>query len=125
MNHAEPNELSLGAFKEKIQEIACAAQAFGTAYAESIIEAAEHQERSQEFQEMKRILQQIMGLESEKETIIIPLEKDRRRNRREVEKHTCEREYARAQAFCLEMKHHKAREVARNKHRKRMRGGLT
>lgn len=125
MNHAEPNELSLGAFKEKIQEIACAAQAFGTAYAESIIEAAEYLERSQEVQEMERILRQIMGLESEKETIIIPLEKDRRRNWREAAQHTCEREYARAYAFCMAMKQYKAREVARNKHRKRMRGGLT
>ena len=118
------SQINSGVFKEKLYEIACNAQAFGTAYAESIIEAAEYLERSQEVQEMERILRQIMGLESEKETIIIPLEKDRRRDWRKAAQHTCERECARAHAFCMAMKKHKAREVARLKRQKRVYGGL-
>ena len=118
------NQINHEAFKEKLQEAACVAKEFGVAYAESIIEAAESLERSQEVQEMQRILLEIMGLKSEKEATIVPPKKDERRGWRAAARDANERECARAHAFRWTMKRHKAWEVMRFKRQKRVYGGL-
>lgn len=105
-------------------ELACIAEAFGTAYGMSVIEAAEALQRLADFDTICGMMQEILDLESEKAATIVLLKKCERREWREATRYACDRERTRAHAFRLTMKHHKAREVMRLRRHKKIYGGL-
>lgn len=105
-------------------EVARLSQTFGTAYAESIIEAAESLIWSEEAEAMAVAMREILDLAIEKEEIFILLKKWERRKWLDARRYARERERTQARAYRMTMKHHKVREVARFKRQKRIYGGL-
>lgn len=108
----------------EINEVAGIARALGTCWSSELIEAVRALLAQEEADEASRALQEILDLESEKETVLVIIKRLERQSQREAVSYALERERAQVQAYRLTMKHHKAREVARFKRQKRIYGGL-